>query len=118
MAQLSFIEQQQTLDNISTQVNQLALNSQSETAHWQSLAAQSAEKKSVLATVSTWLEEHAAEASLLTDFPELGQLKKLRAELIELSGKHKTFTRQSKKTISTLKNNTAPLPKKIKNRLN
>ena len=114
VAQLSFTEQQHIVDNIRAQVNHFALNRQSETAHWQSLAAQCAEKKSVLATVSTWLEEHAAEALLLTDFPEIGKLKKLRTELVELSGKKKTFTKQSKKTTSSLKNNTAALEKENK----
>ncbi|HEY5140355.1 MAG TPA: chromosome segregation protein SMC, partial [Methylococcales bacterium] len=116
LLQLSFTEQQQALDNIRAQVNQIGLNRQSETVHWQSLAAQTAEKRSVLATVSTWLEEHAPEAVLLTGFlDEIGRLKKLRTEVIELSGKQKTFTRQSKKTTSSLKNNTAALAKENKN---
>ena len=115
VAHLSFTEQQQTLDNVRAQVNQIALNRQSETALWQSLAAQSAEKKSALATVSAWLEEHAADASLLTGFlDEIGKLKKLRTEVVELSEKQKSFTRQSKKTISSLKNNTAALEKENK----
>jgi len=111
VAQRSFIEQQPILENIRTQVNQFALNRQSEMAHWQSLAEQYADKKSVLAPVSTWLEEHAPDASLLTDFPELGKLKKFRAEVVELSGKLTLFTRQSKKTTSALKNNNAALAK-------
>ena len=115
LAQLSFTEQQQKLENIRTQVGQYSLNSQSETAHWQSLVAQSAEKQSVLATVNTWLEEHAADAVLLTGFlDELGRLKKLRAEVADLSGKQKTFTKQSKKTLETLKNNAAALDKEQK----
>jgi len=114
VALLSFTEQQQTIDNARAQVNHFGLNRQSETTLLLSLAAQSAEKKSVLATVSTWLEEHAADALLLTDFPEIGKLKKLQAELAELSGKQKSFTKQSKKTISSLKNNTAALEKENK----
>ena len=114
VAQRSFTEQQQTLDNIREQANQFALNRQSETDLLLSLAAQYTEKKSVLATVSIWLEEHAADALLLTDFPEIGKLKKLRAELAELGEKKKSFTKQSKKTISTLKNNTAALDKENK----
>jgi len=114
VAQRSITEQLQTIDNVKLQVNQFGLNRQSETALLLSLAAQSAEKKSVLATVSTWLDEHAADASLLTDFPEIGKLKKIRIELAELSGKQKSFTKQSKKTISSLKNNTAALEKENK----
>lgn len=107
----SFTEQQQTIDAARTQINQLSLNRQSETAHWQSLSEQHAEKKSVLATISTWLEEHEPDAALLTAFPELGKLKKLRTEVLELNGKQKLSTRQSKKTISVLNNNNAALAK-------
>ena len=111
VAHRTFAEQQQTLENVRTQVNQTELNRQSETAHWQALAAQYADKQPVLTTVSAWLEEHAADELLLTDFPELGVLKKLRAEVAEFSGKQAQFTKQSKKTISSLKNNTAALVK-------
>ena len=114
LALRSFTEQQPILDNVRAQVNQFALNRQTETAHWQSLAAQYAEKKSVLSTVSTWMEEHAADASLLTDFPEIGQLKRLRNEVVELSGKQKLFSRQSKKATSSLRNNTSALAKENK----
>ncbi len=115
LAQLSFTEQQQKVENIRSQVGQHSLNSQSETAHWQSLVAQTAEKQSVLATVNTWLEEHAADAVLMTGFlDELGRLKKLRAEVADLSGKQKTFTKQSKKTLETLKSNAAALDKEPK----
>jgi len=68
LTQLSFTEQQLKLDSARIQVNQINLNRQSETELWQSLAAQSSERKSVLATVSTWLEEHSADAVLLTGF--------------------------------------------------
>jgi len=115
VAHRSFAEQQQTLENIRAQVNQITLNRQSETDLWQSLAAQSLERKPALATVSAWLEEHSAEASLLTGFlDEISKLKKLRTEVFELSEKWKSFTRQSKKTISSLKNNTAALEKENK----
>ena len=115
VAQLSFTEQQQTLDNLRIQVNQIALNRQSETELWQSLAAQSAERQSIFATVSTWLEEHAADAALLTGFlDEISQLKKLRTEVVDLSGKQKSFSQQTKKTISSLKSNTASLEKENK----
>lgn len=107
----SFAEQQQTVANAREQVSLFGLNRQTETAHWQSLVEQHAEKKSVLATVSAWLEEHASDASLLTDFPELGKLKKLRTDVVELSGKQKLSTKQSKKTISALKNNSDALTK-------
>ncbi|WP_262964719.1 AAA family ATPase [Methylobacter psychrophilus] len=113
LAELSFTEQQKKLDNAREQVGRFGLNKQSETAQRQSLIAQAEEKKAVLVTVSTWLEEHAPEALLLTDFPELGKLKKLRTEMVELSAKKVLFIKQSKKTTSSVNNNNAALAKEI-----
>ena len=89
----SVTEQKQTIANIRATVGQLTSQRQSETALLQSLGIQINEKKSGLATVSAWLEEHAADESLLADFPETGKLKKLRAELVELKEKQKSFTK-------------------------
>jgi exonuclease SbcC len=111
VAQLSFTEQQQKLDHAREQIDLCALNRQSETAHWQSLTEQSEEKKITLTTVSTWLEEHVPEALLLTDFPELGKLKKLRTDVVELSAKKIVLTKQSKRSLSSLHNNNAALAK-------
>jgi DNA repair protein SbcC/Rad50 len=107
----SFEDQQRIIDNARTQVSHFGLNIQSEIALLQSLTAQLAEKKPLLAPVSIWLEAHAPDALLLTDFPELGKLKKLRAKLQELSGKQKLFNKQTNKTISALKNDSAALSK-------
>ena len=111
VAQRSFDDQQQIIDNARTQVSHFGLNLQSEMALLQSLTLQLAEKKPLLAPVSTWLEAHAPDALLLTDFPELGKLKKLRTELLELSGKQKLFNKQTKKTFSSLKNDSTALNK-------
>lgn len=111
LSQLSFTKQQKKLETINAQLTQFALNRQSETEHWQSLAAQFAEKESVFTTVSAWIQEHEVDASLLTDFPEIGKLKKLKTELIELTGKQKTFSKQSKKVLEALKTNTLAINK-------
>ena len=114
VAQLSLTEQLQTITGLQALKDQYSSTRQSETVLWQSLGLQLAEKKSVLATVATWLEEHAADESLLANFPETGKLKKLRAYLLELISKQKSFTGQSKKTTSSLKNNTSALAKQNK----
>ena len=114
VAQLSLTEQLQTITSLQALKDQYSSTRQSETVLWQSLGIQIEEKKSVLTTVTTWLEEHAADESLLANFPETGNLKKLRADLVELSGKQKSYVRQSKKVSSLLKNNTSALAKQNK----
>ncbi|MDD5321630.1 MAG: AAA family ATPase [Methylococcales bacterium] len=109
VAQLSLTEQLQAITSFQALKDQYSSTRQSETVLWQSLGIQIAEKKSVLATVTTWLEEHAADESLLANFPETGKLKKLRTDLVDLTGKQQAFTKQSKKAASSLKNNTSAL---------
>ncbi len=114
VANLSLTEQLQNITSIQALTDQYSSTRQSETVLWQSLGIQLAEKKSVLATVTAWLEEHASDESLLANFPETGKLKKLRADLVEFSGKQKTYAKQSKKITSLLKNNTSSLAKQNK----
>jgi exonuclease SbcC len=98
-------EQGKTLNNIRTQIGQLNAQRQSESDLWQSLSQQIDQKTSDLATVSTWLTEHGADESLLTNFPETGRLKKLWGELSELEAKQKAYDKWAKNTSGSLKNN-------------
>lgn len=110
----SFTEQGQTLANIRAQIGQLTAQRQSESDLWQSLGLQIDEKTSALATVSTWLEQHAVDESLLASFPKTAQLKNLRAELAELKEKQKAFSRWSKNTTASLKNNQSAIAQENK----
>lgn len=110
----SFTEQAQTISEIKSQIGLLGSQQQSESDLWQSLNLQIDEKKSVLATVSKWLEEHAADESLLASFPETARLKNLRAELAELKGKQKAFAKWSESTAASLKNNQSAIARENK----
>jgi len=110
----SFTEQGQTLSNIRVQIGQLTAQRQSESDLSQSLGLQIDEKTSALAAVSTWLEQHAADESLLTSFPKTAQLKNLRAELAELKEKQKAATKWSKNTTASLKNNQSAIAQENK----
>ncbi len=105
LADKSVTEQGQILSEIKAQIGQLTSQQQSESDLWQSLDMQVEGKTANLASVSKWLEDHVADESLLTSFPETGRLKIIRAELAELKEKQKTFTKWSKNTESSLKNN-------------
>jgi DNA repair protein SbcC/Rad50 len=107
----TFSEQQEKLEDINDKLNQFIHHQQLDTDYRQTLAVQYAEKESAYIAVSSWLEEHKFDEVLLTDLPEIGKLKKLRLDVADLSGKQKSFSRQSKKIITTLKNNTAILAK-------
>ena len=111
LAKQSFSEQQKTLENVRLQLNQFTLNRQTELEQWQSLTEQSAQKESAFTHVSAWLDEHQSDEILLTELPEIGKLKKLRTEVIDLSNKLKSYTKQTKKTSTALQNNTSALAK-------
>lgn len=111
VANKAFGEQKQLMDEIRTALGQLRSGRQSEAVLLQSLSVQHAEKTTALDTVNAWLKDHAADESLLADFPETAKLKKLRAELAELSGRQKTFNKWLKGTTSALKAATVSLDK-------
>ncbi|MGZ8096590.1 MAG: AAA family ATPase, partial [Methylosarcina sp.] len=103
--------QQQAIGDVRFELSQLDSARYSASMLLESLANQIGEKKSALADVAAWLEAHAADESLLTNFPETAQLKRLRAELIDLTEKHKALAQLSKNTISALKNQKSSIEK-------
>jgi exonuclease SbcC len=111
----SVSEQQQLINSLKTQLGQLTANGQSEVTLARSLEVQLAEKQADLAVLETWLNEHAADQGLLTQFPEIGKLTKLQADLQELTGQHKKLAKQAKDSAAALDGNTAALQKEQKN---
>lgn len=114
LPQKSVTEQGRAITDLRTQIGLLTSQRLSESDLWQSLGTQIDEKTSVLASVSKWLEDHAADESLLTSFPETAKLKNLRAELLELKEKQKAFARWTKNSASSLKNNQSAIAQENK----
>jgi exonuclease SbcC len=109
----SAAEQKEAIDSTKAQIDLLNIDKQSEMALLRTLGAQIEEKKTALGNVSAWLDEHAADQSLLSDFPETGRLKKLRTELAELREKQKSFAKWSKNTTASLKNSKSATDREI-----
>ncbi|MGZ8237228.1 MAG: AAA family ATPase [Methylobacter sp.] len=107
-------EQGQAISEIKAQIGQITAQRQSESDLWQSLDVQIDDKTANLANVSKWLEEHVADESLLASFPETGRLKKLRAELVELKEKQKSFAKWSNNAAASLKNNESAIAQENK----
>lgn len=103
--------QQQAIGDARFELGQLDSARYSATMLLESLANQINGKQSALAEVAAWLEAHAADEPLLSHFPETAQLKRLRAELADLTARHKAFAQQSKHTISSLKNQKSSIEK-------
>ncbi|MGZ5076219.1 MAG: AAA family ATPase [Methylobacter sp.] len=114
LAAKSVTEQSRILSELKAQVGQLTSLHQSESDLAQSLAIQIEDKTVNFAAVSKWLEEHAADESLLAEFPETGRLKNLRAELVQLKQKQKTFIKWSKNNEASLKNNKSAIAQENK----
>lgn len=98
-------EQKQAIDTLKLKVSDLKLELPRETELLQSLQLQLDERKASLADIESWLQVHQADASLLTDFPDVVQLRNLRTELAELAGKQKTQANWTKNTSNALKKN-------------
>ncbi|MEQ1528831.1 MAG: AAA family ATPase [Methylococcales bacterium] len=114
LEKLSITAQMQAIDSMKAQMNLLNSQRNSETSLLQALAIQVTEKRSVLATVTDWLDGHAKEAFLVDDFPEIPKLRKLRAELLELEQQQNADTKWSKTTLATLKNNKLAIERELK----
>lgn len=107
-------EQQQAISSARIELSTLTANRQAESSLWQSLAIQLSEKKSTLALNKTWLEDHAADAALLTAFPNTDKIKAIRAELLDVQSKQQSFELWAKTTSTTLKKNQEALDKASK----
>ncbi len=109
-----FADQEQKIKGLRAQIGLLTNQRQSESELWQSLCLQVDEKTATLANVTAWLEAHATDASLLTGFPETVRLKNLRAEFQALTEKQKAFSKWSKSTAASLKNNQSAIDQENK----
>jgi exonuclease SbcC len=110
----SLAEQQQIISNLKTQKGQLTANAQSEVTLERSLEAQLAERKAELTILATWLNEHTGDESLLTQFPDIGKLNKLQADLLALNTQQKIATKQAKDSVAAFDNTVTALEKEQK----
>ncbi len=114
LTNLTFSEQQQTIATTRTQVNVLNSNRQAAMQLSLSLGSQIREKNAIHASVKLWLEEHAVDRLLVENFPDIGRLKKLKQELVELNEKLKAFTLWSAKATVIQKKNSGSFEKQDK----
>lgn len=110
----SIAEQRKAIDEIRNQYALVSTKRQSEANLERSSKVQSDDKKAALDTVSLWLTEHAADATLLENFPETGRLKRLRNELVDIKNKQKSSGKWTQNTLAGLKNNKAALEQERK----
>ncbi|OQW79233.1 MAG: chromosome segregation protein SMC [Proteobacteria bacterium ST_bin11] len=101
--------QKQAIDALKLKVSDLKLELPRESELVQSLQLQLDERKASLAEIEGWLQINQADANLLSDFPDVVQLRILRTELAELTGKQKAQTNWTKNTSTALKKNQAAL---------
>lgn len=101
----SAAERQQHVENLKYRIAQIELDRQTEAGSLEALQRQIVEKQSALQSVSNWLESNQSEQILVDDFPDIGRLKKLRADLAGLQEKQKSFSKWQKFTFSSLQRN-------------
>jgi exonuclease SbcC len=95
---LSLATQQQVIETLQQQIaaskSALPQAIEANTAYQQ----QQETLNASLTETRDWLAQHTADATLLTDFPDVAQLRNLRSELAELSAKQKSQSKSSKQT--------------------
>ncbi|MDD1622180.1 MAG: AAA family ATPase [Methylococcaceae bacterium] len=96
-------EQRREIDALKIKISEIKLELPRETELGQAIQHQLAGNKASLAEVEDWLKAHQADAVLLSDFPEVAQLRNLRTELAEMAGQQKTQGNWSKNTSAALK---------------
>ena len=106
---VSLEEQKQAIDSLKLTISEIKLELPRQNELAQAIQQQVADNQSALGEVENWLRDHASDAVLLTDFPDLVRLRNLRGELAELSSKQKAQANWSKNTTSALKKNKSAL---------
>ncbi len=120
----SLSQQKKQIDDLKLKLSELKLDLPKEEVLCQALNQQIEEKKSVLITTETWLQEHSIDKSLLEKMPEIEQLSQLNAERADNTKKQKAHTKWSKdknqaltknqQSIKNLKNKTTAFKQQIK----
>ena len=105
----SLSEQKQVIDAIKLSVSELKLELPRQRELAQSIQQQISQNQSALSEIDHWLQEHANDAGLINDFPDVVRLRILRNERIELSRKQKSQANWAKNTKAALQKNQSSL---------
>ncbi len=98
-------QQKQNIDQSQLKFSDLESSLLTEKTSLNSLNQQLEEHESILLSTNHWLKEHEHDEKLINNFPDIEASQHLTEELSELSKKRKTYTKWSKNTTSTSKNN-------------
>ncbi len=91
------------IDKLKSQLGQIRLDKGSEETLLQTLSDQIGEKKSILATVDTWLKNRSMDKTLIDNMPDVLALKKSRVEIDGLREKKKTAEKDIKQHLAANK---------------
>ena len=105
----SISEQKESLNQLALKLNDFKLSLPKENALLQSLTQQKQQKVAALAQAKSWLQTHAADKTLLDNFPETAKLREVRQELAALKTKQETSSKWLKSTKANLNNKAAQL---------
>ncbi len=108
-------EQRQIIMQLQQRIANYQAELPAENALLQSTQQQLAEKKSSLEYTNNWLQEHEHDTALLTGFPDIEKLKRLRKSIADLSSKQKQHGQWSKTTTQSLNKNKSALKSTAKN---
>jgi exonuclease SbcC len=105
----SFAEQKQLIGNIKLKLSELKLELPRLHELAKTINGQLADKKLGLEETNVWLQANQHSAVLLTQFPDVVQLRNVRTNLLELAAQQKSQHNWSKKSTNDQKKNSTAL---------
>ena len=94
----TLLSQKKRTDELKLEISRIKLELPRENELATAIRQQLDEKQTTLAEVESWLQVNQVDAVLISDFPDVVQLRNLRTELLELGGKLKSQGSWSKKS--------------------
>ncbi|NOQ63995.1 MAG: AAA family ATPase [Methyloprofundus sp.] len=98
-------KQQQKINELQTKLAHVKTEMQSESALINAFEVQLPEKQQSLSVIDTWLSSHKDDHGLIENMPELGRLKNLRSQSVEIQKNLKGYQKAHKNSSSAFTKN-------------
>jgi len=103
-ASLTISQQKAEIDQLNIKLGDLKYSLPKETTALQSLEQQKEQKSTSLVQLESWIKTHAADKTLLENFPETAKLREVRSELLEATEKQNSSSKYINNVTKALEN--------------
>ncbi len=101
---LTISQQKAEIDQLNIKLGELKYSLPKESTLLQSLEQQKEQQSTALVQLESWIQTHAADKTLLDNFPEIAKLREVRSELSEATEKQSSSSKYISNITKTLEN--------------